>query len=220
MELKKEKGGVIEILLWQRRYFWQLYQEYFKMFEVSAKLFKLVNTLRQAILSPLAMYELTEGNARDVHFAQTLPNEPLRLFFKHAQNVLFGSYTAELKGALTSSSFSSSSFTMQKFHETERVRKNFFEEFTTAYNALVPEAAAAVVASAAGDDPDDGAPPEPQKGKKGERQAKLAEFRAAAELAVAAEIDARMVVLTQDGTHQEQPGWHPSVCIRTSRSLL
>ena len=173
------------------------------MFEVGETSTKLVKTLRQAILSPLAMYELTEGNARDVHFAQTLPNEPLRLFFKHAQNVLFGSYTAELKGALTSSSFSSSSFTMQKFHETERVRKKFFEEFTTAYNALVPEAAAAVVASAAGDDPDDGAPPEPQKGKKGERQAKLAEFRAEAEIAVTAEINARMVILTQDGTHQE-----------------
>ena len=139
------------------------------MFEVSAKLFKLVNTLRQAILSPLAMYELTEGNARDVHFAQTLPNEPLRLFFKHAQDVLFGSYTAELKGALTSSSFSSSSFTMQKFHEAERVRKKFFEEFTTAYNALVPEAAAAVAASVAEEERPP--QPDPQKGK-GDRQAR------------------------------------------------
>ena len=47
------------------------------------------------------MYELTEGDTRDVHFAQTLPNEPLRLLFKHAQDVLFGYYAAELKGALT-----------------------------------------------------------------------------------------------------------------------
>ena len=49
---------------------------------------------------------------RHVHFAQTLPNEPLRLLFKHAQDVLFGFYTAGsplphdnhpdlLKGALT-----------------------------------------------------------------------------------------------------------------------
>ena len=86
------------------------------------------------------------------------------------------------------------------------MRKRFLEDFTTAYNALVPESeTAAVVASAAGDE----TPPEPQKGKKDERQAKLAEFRAAAELAVAAEIDARMVVLTQDGTHQA--GIPPSV---------
>ena len=88
---------------------------------------------------------------------------------------------------------------MQKFHETERVRKNFFEEFTTAYNALVPEAAAAVVASAAADEK----PPEPQKPKKGEKQALLAQFRDEAEKSVTAEIDARTVILTQDGTHQE-----------------
>ena len=37
MELKKEKGGVIEILLWQRRYLWQLHQEYSEMFEVVCK---------------------------------------------------------------------------------------------------------------------------------------------------------------------------------------
>ena len=74
------------------------------------------------------MYELTEGDTRDVHFAQTLPNEPLRLlFFKHAQDVLFGFYTAELKGALTSSN----SFTWEKFHETGRVKKRFLEDFTT-----------------------------------------------------------------------------------------
>ena len=68
------------------------------------------------------MYELTEGNARIF-----LPNEPFRLFFKHAQNVMFGSYTAELKCALTSSN----SFTWEKFHETGRVKKRFLEDFTT-----------------------------------------------------------------------------------------
>ena len=48
-------------------------------------------------------------------------------------------------------------------------------------------------------------PPEPdsQKGKKGDRQARLAEFRTEAEEAVRAEIDARMVILTQDGCHTE-----------------
>ena len=46
------------------------------MFEVAETAAKLVKTLRQAVLSPLAMYELTEGDTRDVTFAQTLPNEP------------------------------------------------------------------------------------------------------------------------------------------------
>ena len=64
---------------------------------------------------------------------------------------------------------SSNSFTWEKFHETDSVRKRFLEDFTTAYNALtfkpnvVPESetAAAVVASAAGDEK----PPEPQREK-------------------------------------------------------
>ena len=73
------------------------------MFQVAETAAKLVTTLRQAVMSPLAMYELTEGDTRDVTFAQALPNEPLRLFFKHAQDVLTGYYTPELKGALTQS---------------------------------------------------------------------------------------------------------------------
>ena len=46
------------------------------MFQVAETAAKLVTTLRQAVMSPLAMYELTEGDTRDVTFAQTLPNEP------------------------------------------------------------------------------------------------------------------------------------------------
>ena len=72
----KEKGGVIDVILWQRRYLAHLYTEYSKMFQVAETAAKLVTTLRQAVMSPLAMYELTEGDTRDVPFAQTLPNEP------------------------------------------------------------------------------------------------------------------------------------------------
>ena len=149
------------------------------------------------------MYELTEGDTRDVTFAQTLPNEPLRLFFKHAQDVLAGYYTAELKGALASTN---NQWPWAKFHETHRVNRRFLEEFTTAYDALtfkdvVTASVAAVTASvASGEETPES---EPQKVKKGDRQARLAEFREEAEVAVTAEIGARMVMLTQDGTHQE-----------------
>ena len=47
--------------------------------------------------------------------------------------------------------------------------------------------------------------PETQKVKKVDKvdkQARLAEFRSEAEVAVAAEIEGRMVILTQDGTHK------------------
>ena len=72
----KEKGGVIDVILWQRRYLANMLQEYSKMCEVAETAAKLIKTLRRAILSPVAMYELTEGDARDMTFAQTLPNEP------------------------------------------------------------------------------------------------------------------------------------------------
>ena len=67
---------------------------------------------------------------------------------------------------------------------------------------MVPEAAAAVAASVAEEERPP--QPDPQKGKKGDRQARLAEFRTEAEVAMATEIDGRMVILlTQDCTHEE-----------------
>lgn len=52
----KEKGGVVDILLWQRRYLAHLLQEYSGMFnnKVAESAAKLVTTLRQAVLSLVA----------------------------------------------------------------------------------------------------------------------------------------------------------------------
>ena len=123
----KEKGGVIDVILWQRRYLAHLLQEYSKMCEVAETAAKLITKLRQAISSPLAMYELTEGDARDTTFAQTLPNEPLQLFFKHAHDVFAGIYTPELKGALTT--LKTGHWPWAKFHETDRVKKTVLRRF-------------------------------------------------------------------------------------------
>ena len=46
------------------------------MFEVAETAAKVVTKVRESVQSPLAMYELTEGDARDVTFGPTLPNEP------------------------------------------------------------------------------------------------------------------------------------------------
>ena len=67
---------MIDVILWQRRYLAHLLQEYSKMCEVAETAAKLIKTVHKAVSSPLAMYELTEGDARDMTFAQTLPNEP------------------------------------------------------------------------------------------------------------------------------------------------
>ena len=201
----QDKGGTVDILLWQRRYLAHLLQDYSGMFTVAESVAKPLMTLREVVMSPLAMYELTLGESRDVTFAQALPNEALRLFFKHAQEVLTGYYTAELKGALTSTS----QYSFAKFQESDRVKRRFFDEFVTAYDAVtikhvaVVASAAQVAESAAKQEEEEKPEPEPLKAKKVDRQARLAEFRREAETRVSTEIDARMVVLTQDGSHQE-----------------
>ena len=88
------------------------------MFKVAESAAKPLMTLRAAVMSPLAMYELTQGDSHDVTFAQALRNEPLRLFFKHAQEVLTGYYTAKLKGALSSTN----QYAFAKILETDRVK--------------------------------------------------------------------------------------------------
>ena len=46
------------------------------MLEVADTAAKVVNKVREAVQSPLGMYELTEGDNKDVTFGQSLPNEP------------------------------------------------------------------------------------------------------------------------------------------------
>ena len=155
---------MIDIFLWQRRYLAHLQQEYSGMFKVVESAAVLTMTLGRAVLSPLAIYKLTEGDTRDVTFVQALPNEPLRLFFKHAQDILTGFYTAELKGALSSTS----QYPWSKFHETDRVKKRFLDDFTTAYDTVVFKqeavaASAAKVAESAAKEEEEKPEPEPPK---------------------------------------------------------
>ena len=77
-----------------------------------------------------------------------------------------GFYTPELKGALATLN----QWPWAKFHETDRVKRRFLEDFTTAYNALtfkpdpaVPSGEHTVAGSAAGEGKSE---PEPQKVKR------------------------------------------------------
>ena len=100
-------------------------QAYPKIFQVAESAAKLIMTVRDIVQSSLAMYDLTEGPSRDMTFAQSLPNEPHRLFFKHAQEVS----AAELKGALTSTT---TQWTWAKFPEAERMKKHCLYDFVAA----------------------------------------------------------------------------------------
>ena len=163
--------------------------------------------VKNIIQSPLAMYDLTEGPSRDVTFAQSLPNESLRTFFKHAQDVLGRYYAAELKGALTvTSTNKGAEWTWAKFHDTDRVKKRFLDSFVAVYDlfAFKPDKVVEPVAGAQAEVKEKEEQLEvKEKVKKADRSTRLTEFRADAEAKVGAEIDSRMVSLTQDGTHDE-----------------
>ena len=104
----KDKGWAIDVSLWNHRYMSHFIQAYPNIFQVAESAAKLIMTVRDIVQSSLAMYDLTEGPSRDMTFAQSLPIEPHRLFFKHTQ------------------------WTWAKFPEAERMKKRCLYDFVAA----------------------------------------------------------------------------------------
>ena len=132
----KGEAGEIDSILWQRRYIIQLTHDYSKMFDVaeSAASAVQVQKVKDIIQSPLAMHELMDSADRDLTFSQSLPNEPLRMLFKHLHDVFTGFYSPEVKGALSGSPDGKWNWAM--FHEGVRVKKRFLADFIVAYDSL------------------------------------------------------------------------------------
>ena len=87
------------------------------------------------------------------------------------------------------------------------MEQHFFDDFVTPYDdtmAFKQDAVAASAAQVAESAATEQKPePEPPKVRKGDKQAWLAESHSEAEMRVSTEMNARMVVLTKDGTHYE-----------------
>ena len=130
---------------------------------------------------------------------------PFRLFFQHAMEVLSGYYYPELKGALASAS----QWAFSKFHEIDRVKRCFLNDFVVAYDSMVfkqdPVAASAAAVAAKAKQEDEKKPADQeQKGNTKEgKTAMREEFRVDAEAMVTTQLEARMVSLTQEGDHKE-----------------
>ena len=166
---------------------------YPKIFQVAASAAipeVLMTKVKNIAKSPMAMYNLTEGPSCDPTFSQSLPNEPLRLWFKHTQEVLAGHYLPEVKGALTSTA---NPWTVAKFHETDRVRKRFLEEFVAAYDSFLIQLggvdASAEEKQAKEEEEKETAKAEEEtakadKSKKGDKTARLSLFQADAEAVI------------------------------------
>ena len=197
------KTGDTDSILWERRYIIQLTHDYSKMFDVaeSAASAVQVQKVKDIIQSPLAMHELMDSADRDLTFSQSLPNEPLRMFFKHLHDVFTGFYSPEVKGALSGSPDGKWNWAM--FHEGVRVKKRFLADFTVAYDSLWKKMPQEETEKAKEEQKEKTKEEEKEKIKKPDRSVLLQAFQKDAEATVATEIDARLVCLTADGSHPE-----------------
>ena len=221
VEELKSKGGTVQRLLWQRRYISKMVTEFPNMLQTTdaASVSKL-RAVARLLQSPSELFEKTEGKNRDPTWLTTLPNEALRIFAKHVLDIMQGFYTPELKGALSSTN---KNWNWERFLESERVKKRFTLEFKIAYDSI---------SGKKNNDNDDVVDAENEEALDEEKKtdAKFAEdaevndgavsvpassnvvaktpqnlllFRKECEQFVAKELQARTVVLTQDGEHSE-----------------
>ena len=98
-ELKR----IITDILWARTYVRSMARQYVLLFKSPTgpadKLGALMPSLvSQLFESPLAFFMKTESHERDPTWMQSLPNEALRCFMKHALDVFQGLYQSEIRG--------------------------------------------------------------------------------------------------------------------------
>ena len=210
------KGGAIQGLLWQRRYVLKMLEEFPEMLRTdhgpSATLSK-AQGVRKLLFSPIALYEKLEGKNKDPTWLRSLWNEPLRQFVKHVWDLTTGFYAAELKGAL--SSVAANKWNWEKFLDNERTKRRFTTDFKIAYDSIAKpkivkeeenneeqgagtasaEEQGAGTASVAGQGAGKASP--------AKTPAQMSIFRRDCEAHVHSELQARVVMLTQDGNHDE-----------------
>ena len=99
----KELKRIINDILWARTYVRSMAHQYVLLFksptDSADKLGALTSSLVTQILeSPLAFFMKTESHERDPTWMQSLPNEALLCFMKHALDVFQGLYQPVIRG--------------------------------------------------------------------------------------------------------------------------
>ena len=145
----------------------------------------------------------TESHERDPTWMQSLPNEALRCFMKHALDVVQGLYQPEIRGALTGTT--ADKYNVAKFHKATRVNQRFATSFLIAYDSLIGQPAAASADAAAGPDGhgDAAESAEESQAEKTTQSTDASTFRRQCEQHCVLELEARSVLLVAGGTHAE-----------------
>ena len=148
----------------------------------------------------------TESHERDPTWMQSLPNEALRCFMKHALDVFQGLYQPEIRRALTGTT--ADKYNVLKFHKATRVNQRFTTSFLIAYDSLIGQPAAASADAAAGpgghgDAAESAGESQADNTTQSSRETDLSTFRRQCEQHCFRELEARSVLLVAGGTHAE-----------------
>ena len=183
----------MDCILWRKAYVSAMLSEYPALLRGEGqKQHDQAAMARELLASPWKMYDKLQGPAREPTWINTLPSEAARLFFKHMLDMQMSTYASEIKGAL--SGMGASKFTVEKFHETDRVKRRFFTDFQVAHDSITKKTTGAGDEAAGAPEAVAGsaAPPDKKKEAAATRTSRVQEFRADAEKYVAGEVEAAL----------------------------
>ena len=214
-----ELRRVIPEILWVRSYVRAFVRQYSEVFKsptdpADKQGLLTMSLVKRSIDSPLTFFMKTESPERDPTWLQSLPNEALRCFMKHALDISLGLYQPEIKGSLQM--IAGDKYSVEKFHKSTRVHQRFTTLFLVAYDSLVatPSAASAGGAESQGGEEEarqqgDGSVGsqkqdcQAEKNKVDSKETDLAAFRTQCEKHCTRELEARLVSLVAEGSHIE-----------------
>ena len=205
-ELKK----VLNDIMWMRVYTRAFLKDHPALLEPRTGLPETTRTLANKLLiQPHAFFEKVEGPNRDATWITALPSEALRQFFGHLKDLRAEYYKPEIRGAL--SQVGQEKYNFNKFHEAERVNRRFWAPFQIAYDSLTSSGNA----GQRKDEEEKKEKEEKDEEKKEEEKkesekkkdpvpsASVSAFRQQCEEFCRNEIEARVVILLNQGAHSE-----------------
>jgi hypothetical protein len=158
---------------------------------------------------------MTEGPDRDPTWLHALPTEALRCFMKHVLDLAQGMYVLEIRAKLHGPM--AERYSVERFNKTNRVNQRFFMPFQISYDSLLGLTNAASADAAAGpggyidesagskaaESADSTQDRQAEKNRHDSRETHVSVFRRQCEQHCVRELEARMVLMVAEGSHDE-----------------
>ena len=204
-----ELRRIVPEILWVRSYVWACIRQYPELWTRQG-----ASLVKRFLESPLGFFVKTESPQRDPTWLQSLPTDSLRYFMKHVLDISQGFYLPEIRTAL--SAISADKCNVEKFNKLPRVYHRFSNMFQIAYDSLlvlpsvasacvavgegvhIEELAASIAAESAGSQREGS---QAEKKSQDSKEMDLAAFRMQCEKHCLGELEARLVSIVAEGSH-------------------